>query len=297
MTTEAADTEAPEPAGVPAAEPRAAEPATAEPETGEPETSEPETAEPATAEPEAGGPETAEPRRRPRGRTALIMAGAVVLGVLGGGGAGYAVQSARKPTPLPPLSVAQPKYPSARAAAPVLTADQDDLVKTDGDLTALLVPAPAGTKPFADRGATHFGLDLADFAETFVNPGNAFTHQATNKFRRAAEADWYRGAESSTVYLVQYAHGMDASAASEIVDQEGFGPGATGGSAVPVPHSTSGQVFPGRKNLADAGDDAYYEGRGYAQHGDIAVEIFIDSAHPVSAQALLTLLQSQLERL
>ncbi|MFC1411006.1 hypothetical protein ACEZCY_15160 [Streptacidiphilus sp. N1-12] len=234
-------------------------------------------------------------RRRPRGRTALIMAAAVVLGVLGGGGAGYAVQAARKPTPLPSLAVAQPKYPAKRVAIPALPAAQDDQVKTDGDLTKLLVPAPAGVKANPDRDAIDNWLDLADFAETFVKPGVAFSHQAEQRFRRAAEAGWDKGPESTTVFLVQYADGDTDAARSEMSDQESYGHDATGGTAVDVPHTIGGEVFPGQKKLG--GSDPYYEGRGYAQHGDISVEIFVDSAHPVSAKTLLTLLQSQLERL
>lgn len=261
MTTEATGTEAPEPVAA------------------------------AVPEPEAVGPV-----RRPRGRTALIMAVAVVLGVLGGAGTGYAVQSARRPTPLPPLSVAQPAYPALHNA-PKLPADQDDQVKTDGDLTELLVPAPAGTKPSGGLDSTHVWLGLADFAETFENPGKAFQHLALNHFRRVAQADWSKGSESTAIHLVQYSQDGKTAAHTEVTDQESYGPEYTGGTAVDVPGTSDGQVFPGRKDLSHAGEASYYEGRAYAAHGDIAVEMFVNSAHPVSAQALLTLLQNQLERL
>ena len=283
MTTEAADAAVPEPVPDAAAEPMAADVVAHDVLAHGP-----------AALPDPGAAEP-EPKRRPRGRTALIMAAAVVLGVLGGGGAGYAAQAARKPTPLPGLSAAQPKYPAKRVAAPALPASQDDLVRTDGNLIKLLVPAPAGVHPATDLGATHVWLSLADFAETFEKPGVEFSYQAGLHFRRAAEANWYKGQESSDVYLVQYSTQFSGSASEEITDQEGYGVTSTGGKAVKVPHTLNGEVFPGRKKLG--GSYPYYEGRGYAQHGDIAVEIFIDSAHPVSAKRLLTLLQSQLERL
>ncbi|MFC1417956.1 hypothetical protein [Streptacidiphilus cavernicola] len=317
MTTEAADPPAPEPAvpapapaselAVPAPAPAIPNPTAAEGQVA----AEPApaadaysvadldpVADPAQDPAAATDPDSAAapaPKKRPRGRTALIMVGAVVLGVLGGGGAGYAVQSARKPTPLPPLAVAQPKYPAKRVAAPALPASQDDQVKTDGDLTKLLVPAPAGMKPLPDQDSTHFWESLADYAENYTKPGVEFKDQADSHFRRAAVASWYKGAENTTVYLVQYAHGYANGAQSEVTNEQSYAQDDTGGKPVDVPHYNGGEVYPGAKKLG--GSNPYYEGRGYAQHGDIAVEVFVDSAHPVSAKTLLTLIQSQLERL
>ncbi|WP_241027683.1 hypothetical protein [Streptomyces verrucosisporus] len=56
----------------------------------------------------ATGPGTAAPRR---GRTALLLACAALLGTVGGLAGGYTVQADRAPTPLPPLSQAELSYP------------------------------------------------------------------------------------------------------------------------------------------------------------------------------------------
>ncbi len=287
MTTEAADAAAPEPAAsATLAEPAAApEPGT----TAEPLVTEPAAAtEPvAAADPWAVGVEP-EPKKRPRGRTALIMAVAVVLGLLGGAGTGYAVQSARKPTPLPPLSVAQPKYPAKRVAAPALPASQDDQVKTDGDLTKLLVQPPKGVKsPLVDW------LDLADYAETRSGPGGAFNWYARNHFRRAAESIWDKGADYYEIRLVQFTHDGEAGASQDVTQQQGYIDGVRG---VAIPGTAEGLVFPGTKRHG-SGSDAYYDGYAFAQHGDISVQITIDSDHPVSKSTLMTLAQTQLERL
>ena len=81
----------------------APEPGPAEPETvTEPAAVEPETAAaPGTVEPETAA---APVRARRRGRTALLIAGAVVLGLVAGTCTGYLVQADREPTKLPPLS-------------------------------------------------------------------------------------------------------------------------------------------------------------------------------------------------
>ncbi|MGC5411335.1 hypothetical protein ACPXCX_47845, partial [Streptomyces sp. DT225] len=97
-------------------------------------------------------PEAAEPavavKRRPRGRTALIIAAAAVLGIAGGIATGYGVQAGRAPTPLAALSQPGLAYPAkALPAGEVpdpLPASQDRRVRTDGDLRKLIVPRPKG---------------------------------------------------------------------------------------------------------------------------------------------------------
>ncbi|WP_052433384.1 hypothetical protein [Streptacidiphilus carbonis] len=240
---------------------------------------------------QAEAPGGRKPRRR--GKTALIMAVAVALGVLGGAGVGYAVQQHRAPTPLPPLSVAQPSYPAAHSTAPALTAAQDDMVRTDGDLTKLLVPAPPKAKADPQWDGIDTWLDLADYAETRSGPGGAFNWYATNHFRRAAQARWQLGSEWTTIRLVQFAHTSEDGAQTDVEDQQGYMKDAK---AVAIPGSHSGQVYPG---TAAKHDDSgtYYTGHAFFLHGDISVQIDIDSPQPVTAKALLALAQSQMERL
>lgn len=67
---------------------------------------------------EGTGEETREetPRVRRRGRTALLIATAAVLGLVGGACAGYLIQADREPTKLPSLS--QPVVAQAKGAGP-----------------------------------------------------------------------------------------------------------------------------------------------------------------------------------
>ena len=307
MTTEAAEPAAPEPVdAVPAAPEVQPEPlpeavadapseSVPEPEPGpEPE---PE-AEPGPGPEAEPGPLTvqmapAERKPRRRGKTALIMAVAVVLGVLGGAVVGYAVQKNRAPTPLPPFAVTQPSYPAAHSTAPALTAADDDMVKTDGDLTRLLVPAPAKAKADPDEGAIDTWLDLAAYAETREGPGGAFKWYATNHFRRAAQARWQSGSDWTTIMLVQFAHANEDGAQTDVKDQQGYIKGVT---AVAIPGTVGGYLYAGTKARHDD-SGTYYEGYAFFQHGDISVQLEISSPHPVSAKALLALAQNQMERL
>nr|WP_134002793.1 hypothetical protein [Streptomyces sp. 846.5] len=242
--------------------------------------------------PAVEGPSAARKPRR-RGKTALIMAVAVVLGILGGAGVGYAVQQHRAPTPLPPLAVAQPSYPAGHSTAPALTAAEDDMVKTDGDLTKLLVPAPAKAQADPLEAGIDIYLDLAQYAETRENPGGAFTWYADNHFRRAAQARWQSGSDWTTVRLVQFAHAYEDSARTDVQDQQGYIKGVT---PVAIPGTSAGEVFPGTAAQHD-NSGTYYEGYAFFQHGDISAQLEVWSPHPVSAKALLALAQNQMERL
>ncbi|MFD0329712.1 hypothetical protein ACFQZC_19770 [Streptacidiphilus monticola] len=184
----------------------------------------------AGAEPEAVAA-ASEPRRRRR--TGLLFGLAVLLGVVGGAGTGYGVQASRPPTPLPPLTVPQPAYPSARAGAPALTADEDDMVRTDGDLTKLLLPLPKGSKLADDIQGWE---SLSEYAQSFDRPGDAFRHQLELGFRRAAHTSWRTGDVFVNVELSQYQHAAEDSADSYVSDQLGFAAdrgGDPGGSAIP----------------------------------------------------------------
>jgi len=243
----------------------------------------------------ADQPPPSKPRRR--GRTALLMAAAVVLGVLGGGAAGYAAQSARKPTALPPLAVPQPRYPAARVAVPPLPPSQDDMVRTDGDLTKLLLPTPKGASLPQGIGSFDSWVNIAQFSEGYQDPAGEFAWLSDHDFRRAALGTWDQGDTYAIVQLVQFTHAYEANALLMIQSESGFAKPWTGSSSVPLPGSNDGVVFPG---VAQHGSDGatYYEGRAFAVHGDLAVEIYLqDGNGKVSKQTLQTLLQEQLERL
>ncbi|MGW2847146.1 hypothetical protein ACWC5G_19890, partial [Streptomyces sp. NPDC001274] len=71
----------------------------------------------APAEPAASAEPAAPVMKRPRGRTALLVAVAAVLGIGVGTAAGYEIQDRRAPTPLPALSQPGLAYP-AKALPP-----------------------------------------------------------------------------------------------------------------------------------------------------------------------------------
>ena len=311
MTTEAADPAAPEPAeeAVPAAPedhqdplPEAATDAPSDPVTepepeAEPEP-EPEAGAASSAAPEPDQP-PAERKPRRRGKTVLIMAVAVVLGVLGGAGAGYAVQQHRAPTPLPPLAVTQPSYLAGHFTAPGLTAADDDMVKTDGDLTKLLIPIPKGAKRNTDESGDNGWLSLSDLSENFTKPGIEFQWQLVRGFRRAAVVAWDQGGTNYQVNLIQYQHSGEASPAAFLTSQTDFLATDAGGYKyrTSVPGTANGVVFAGPKQLHENDGTTYYRGGGLAVHGDIVLAVWVDSSHRIDGKALMAVVQSQLERL
>ncbi len=225
------------------------------------------------------------------------MTAAVVLGVLGGGAVGYDVQYNRTPTPLPPVSVAQPQYPLTHAAQPPLSPADDDMVKTDGDLTKLLLPAPSGATPGGQSGSIVNYWNLAQYAEQFVVPGNEFSELADHGFRRAANANWNQGNNQFCIIdLVQFTHADEGGALQQMQDLADNAASWTGSTSVAVQGSDNDVVYAGVKSHT-AGASTYYEGRAFGVHGDIAVEVDFQSGSPVSAQTMQGLLQKQMERL
>ncbi|SEK69527.1 hypothetical protein [Streptacidiphilus jiangxiensis] len=239
-----------------------------------------------------------EPKPRPRGRTAKIMAAAVVLGVLGGAGTGYAVQAARTPTPLPPLAVTQPTYPSAHRVAPALTAAQDDMVKTDGDLTKLLVPIPSGAKPWDTPAGNDGWLDLYSLSSDYTKPDAEMRYELSHGFRRAAVQTWMQGSVSYEVDVIQYRHNDETAPNQFVLDGENYARQDAAAQLQMLPH-TAGQygVYAGTKALTRSDGSTYYRGYGFAAHGDLCVQILVFSPNPVDAKPLMTELQNQMERL
>ncbi|MEY9870752.1 hypothetical protein ABH931_000206 [Streptacidiphilus sp. MAP12-33] len=238
-------------------------------------------------------------RRWSRGRIALLVAGAVVLGALGGGGIGYAIQAQRPPTPLPPLAGDALHYPLAHAtASPApLPADQDDAVRTDGDLPSLLVSAPAGSRPWEQPDTPDGWLSPAAFALQYKEPATEFRWLLQDGFRRAAEAEWMQGDTSYQIVLLQFQKQDEANATKEVSDQEGYAKTSCGGDGVAVPGTENGQAFAGTTGHSDGGGNTYYQGRGFARHGDIVVEVYVAGGSQISSQSVMSVLQNQLERL
>ncbi|MCC3653149.1 hypothetical protein LIX60_17115 [Streptomyces sp. S07_1.15] len=108
---------------------------------------------------------------------------------------GYTVQYDRPPTPLPPLSQPGPGTPEAagdKDGPEPLSAREDRIVRTGGDLRKLLLKKPKGaqTPPGAPDGDW---MTPARYAEGFNNPAGMFEALAHDGLRRIAAVSWEKG--------------------------------------------------------------------------------------------------------
>ncbi|WP_338907485.1 hypothetical protein [Streptomyces nigra] len=272
----------------------APEPGPAEPETAaEPAAIEPETAaEPGTVEPETAA---APVRARRRGRTALLIAGAVVLGLVAGTCTGYLVQADREPTKLPPLS--QPTLKQSKGEAPEpLSAARDRHVRTDGDLRKLLLKKPRGAKDADLLAADDGWFDLASYAETFSDPKDAFAENVGREFRRAAIVAWRQGYTTVEIRLVQFRQ-EESMAASEAVEAAHYWADFDDNHSWSIPGTDDGMAYAYTTPETKAGYLPVYEAKAFAWRGDIEMEIFVSSTKPVGKKTLLGLAKRQMERL
>jgi len=252
---------------------------------------------PETAAPEAAGPEAAATpvRARRRGRTALLIAGAVVLGLVAGTCTGYLVQADREPTKLPPLS--QPKLKQSTGEAPEpLPASRDRRVRTDGDLRKLLLKKPRGAKTAEWSTAEDGWMDLAAYAEVFERPKPAFANLVGDEFRRAAVVAWKQGQTAVEIRLVQYRQ-EESMTASEGVSRAHYWADEDGNRSWPIPGTEDGVAYAAKKPEIKPGYLPQYEARAVAWRGDIEMEIFVGSTRAIGKKTLLGLAKRQMERL
>ncbi|WP_179500235.1 hypothetical protein [Streptomyces sp. WZ.A104] len=247
------------------------------------------------------------PRRRPRGRTTLIITAAALLGISGGVAVGYGIQAERPPTPLSALSQPGLGYPAKalpadRVPAPLPVA-QDRQVKTDGDLRKLLVDKPKGAKKsLADElGIGDGWATLPEYAQDFYkDPNYMFESLAGGDFRRVASASWRRGQYGDIqVQLIQFRSGDLLGASDHVADQVAYMDEEKGG-AGNLGHAIKGSregryfLFPVER---EAGYLPSYRARALAVRGDIAMDINIYDTVPISKKDIRTLAERQLERL
>ncbi|MER7623431.1 hypothetical protein [Streptomyces sp. NPDC126503] len=237
------------------------------------------------------------PRRAVR-RGAGLIAVAAVLGLVGGTAVGYGVQVRREPAPLPPLNqldLAHPApLPKGQEPEP-LTAAEDRMLRTQGDLRKLLLPRPAGAQAWGEDG----WVPLAEYLSSYQSPARMMALQLEMGIRRVASRSWRSGGHRSvTVNLVQYRPGSANSAAEHVENQQAFTVGAT-------PAASPGEGVKGSGNgrayllplQREAGYQDWYEARAYVQRGDIAIEILISDTQKIAGSDIRSLAERQLERL
>ncbi|MGW5634957.1 hypothetical protein [Streptomyces sp. NPDC003832] len=246
-------------------------------------------------------PEEAVARPRRRGRTALLITGAVVLGLVAGTCAGYLVQADREPTRLPSLS--QPKIEQTRGEAPEpLSASRDRQVRTEGDLRKLLLKKPAGAKK-ADWLGTDGWMTMADYAGYYDDPGWAF-EDLSYAFRRAAVTGWEQDSYTVEIRLVQYRQDEVAHAASDAVESAQHWAGAFDSSEIDqktrswtVRGTGDGMAYVHTVPEREPGYPPVYNAEAHAWRGDIAMEIWIYGTEPIDGKTIRGLAERQMERL
>lgn len=231
-----------------------------------------------------------------RRRLALLTAAAVVLGVLAGGAAGYTVQQDREPTPLPKLVGAPPTQPAAPGPVPSSAKPADDRNAVfEGDLLALLLPAPKGATA-KSRG----WKSLSDLAGEYTDPAFMYGDMGGHDFRRSAVATWETGdghdlvttevaltqfRDDESPYTSTWLHNLEVSdAGHQMYDQ-------------PLPGHADSLVMPSSLPYEEAGGLEVYVGDAFARVGNIGVQVYVTGLRPVTAKALTSVITKQLERL
>lgn len=239
--------------------------------------------------------------RRPRGRTALIVAGAAVLGVLAGTVTGYAVQYQRQPTPLGPLAqqgLAESKTASAdkNTTARTVSANRWD-EKSDGDLRRLLVAKPDAAKSEEQPAWQDLLLSSADYE----HPDGALRRFLRDGFRRSATTSWSQdGKVYVTVTLTQFHDDTAVTSKDYARQQQEYMPeeAYAGNYGKPIPGSDNGHTYVFDKPHTESGYEPLYEGRAYAWRNGVFMDIqYNNNSGPVSESALQALAKQQLERL
>ncbi|MGW2821557.1 hypothetical protein ACWC24_11200 [Streptomyces sp. NPDC001443] len=238
----------------------------------------------------------APPRPRRRGRTALLIAGAAVLGLVAGTCGGYLVQADREPTKLPSLS--QPTLPQGRGDGPEpLSAAQDHQVKTDGDLRKLLLKTPRGAKK-AEWISDDGWIDLAAYADRFTKPRLAFPDVVGKEFRRAADTGWQVGKTYSVeIELVQFRQVDSLGAEDSSDDGQYWADKEDHSHSWSIPGTGDGMAYVHDRAETKPGYLPLYSAEAHAWRGDIAMEIWIYDSKPIPKKTIMDLAKRQMEQL
>ncbi|MER5730940.1 hypothetical protein ABT084_21895 [Streptomyces sp. NPDC002138] len=240
------------------------------------------------------------PRRR-RGRTALLIAAAAVLGVGAGVATGYGVQYQRPPTPLAPLAQQQlvaPKPVKADDSTTYRSVNANRWDKTDDDLTKLLLEAPKGAEQ-VQRGYRPVGEWAANW---FNEPGRGFVSVNSSDIRRVAVSHWYAGGRATvTISLLQF---RDRTGAAQFqASQASYMPSSKSGAgnlgvAMPDGLKGVGRAWVYSKPHEEAGYMPLYEARAIVRVGNIVMYTeYLDNTGQISDQDIVDLAKRQVEQL
>ncbi|WP_251054745.1 hypothetical protein [Streptomyces sp. ISL-66] len=248
---------------------------------------------------DAAGPGPAPRRRRGGRRAVLLIAGAVVLGVLAGAVTGYAIQYDREPTPLAPLAQASLAYPKALApddATTNKTINANRWHKTDDDLAKLLIEAPGGAK------VDGVGYDTIDSVATqFEQPDYMLRNLVHTKVRRLASVSWSEG--DSTFVYVQLLQFNDRDGADDYQSgQSSYMPekkhAGNSGVAIQGLPSDLGHVWVDSEAEEKPGYLPMRSARAIARRGDVVLDIhYANNRGKVDESDVMDLAKRQLERL
>ncbi|MFI1723276.1 hypothetical protein [Streptomyces sp. NPDC020489] len=236
------------------------------------------------------------PRRRRRGRTALLVAAAAVLGVVAGTCTGLVVQADREPTELPPLS--QPVVGQAKGEVEPLAAAQDRRVRTDGDLRKLLLKKPRGAKAAGDwLGDDDGWMSLAAYADSFEKPAGAYADLVHDEFRRAAVTGWESGHLSVSIRLIQFRQEEYVAADRAAGDAQYWAEDEDDTDSWVVPGTADGMAYVHNQPETEAGYLPLYSAEAHAWRGDIAVEVWVYDTKPITKKRIMDLAERQMGRL
>ena len=221
---------------------------------------------------------TEKPKRRIG--SGKLFAGALVLGVLGGVGTGYAVQATRPPTPLPSLAGSQPKYPPSgvyQGIAPSpLPTSQDDAARTESDLTKLLLPKPAGASD-ADSSWVDQMINVEQDAYLCNDPSRCYTDDYSDGVEALADTEWTTSDGFFVeIRMYRFRAGHSDSAHTWEADLN-----VSGSRQIPTPTGVTATGLEFRDSYG-ANDDHIY-----AVHGDILVSVWVSSTTKMPDPALI----------
>ncbi|MGW4731376.1 hypothetical protein ACWEQC_19795 [Streptomyces shenzhenensis] len=225
-----------------------------------------------------------------------MIAAAAVLGIVAGACAGYLIQADREPTELPSLS--QPVLERAEGEVEALSAAQDRLVKTDGDLRKLLVSRPKGAGDGFVATDTDGWLDQAAYADAYESPVDSFNYLADSEFRRAARTAWREGDTYGVeIILVQFRQERELVAPEQSENGRYWAEKKDNTRSWAIPGTGDGRVYVHDTPVREPGYAAVYSAEAHAWRGDIAMEIWVHDVKPITKSKLITLANRQMENL